>query len=75
MPKCERLEGCPFFKKLNHLPKLAQDLTASYCHQDNSACVRLFLSSKGVRPPDDLFPDDEKEALRILSFYEPIKLL
>jgi hypothetical protein len=74
MAKCERLEGCPFFKKFSYLPKVAEQLAVSYCQQDNSGCARLFLLSKKVRPPDDLFPDDREEALRILSLSAPIKM-
>jgi len=67
MGKCIRLEVCPFFKKIKTLPRTVELLTASYCHRAYSDCARLLVVSKGVRPPDDLFPNDRIEAQRILS--------
>lgn len=67
MAQCKRLEGCPFFKNMEHLPRTAQELANTYCHKDNRGCARLWVLSNGVRPPDDLFPNERNRALRILS--------
>ncbi len=67
MAHCERLERCPFFTKIRDLPKTAAQLATTYCHGDNRGCARLWLISSGVRPPDDLFPNEGDRALSILS--------
>jgi hypothetical protein len=67
MAECERLEGCPFFKKIKDLPRTAAQLLTTYCHGDNRQCARLWVAASGVRPPDDLFPNEKDRALRILS--------
>jgi hypothetical protein len=67
MAECERLEECPFFAKIKHLPRTASQLLTTYCHGDNRQCARLWVVASGVRPPDDLFPNEKDRALRILS--------
>lgn len=67
LANCEYLNHCLFFNNLEHLPRTALQLASSYCRRDNSGCARLFLISKGVAPPDDLFPNEREEAVRIFS--------
>lgn len=67
MADCERLDNCPFFKNLKHLPRTAEQLTVRYCRGDNSGCARLWVFSNGALPPDDLFPNEGERALRVLS--------
>lgn len=67
MAHCERLEGCPFFRKIKDLPKTATQLATIYCYGESSGCARLWVVSSGVRPPDDLFPNEKDRALKILS--------
>jgi len=42
-------------------------LVTTYCQGDSSGCARLWVISNGVRPPDDLFPNERDRALVILS--------
>ena len=67
MAQCERLEGCPFFKKIKDLPKTTEQLVSIYCRGNTRGCARLWVLSAGVRVPDDLFPNEKDRALRILS--------
>ncbi len=67
MATCERLADCPFFRKIKYLPKTADQLAITFCHGDNRGCARLWVISNGVRPPEDLFPNESDRALRILS--------
>jgi len=67
MARCERLDGCPFFKNLEHLPMTAEHLAAAYCNGDNTGCARLWVVANGILPPDDLFPNERDRALRILA--------
>ncbi len=67
MAECERLTGCPFFLSIKQLPKTAEQMVTSYCRGDNSNCARLWCISAGVRPPDDLFPNERDRALKILT--------
>ena len=67
MAQCKRLEGCPFFKKIKDLPKTAAQLAAAYCYGDSRGCARFWVAESGVRPPDDLFPNEADRALRILT--------
>jgi len=67
MAQCERLQGCPFFNKIEHLPKTAKQLATTYCHGDNRGCARLWAVSAGVRPPDDLFPNEGDRALILIT--------
>jgi hypothetical protein len=66
MVKCERLQRCPFFKTINHLPETAAQLARSYCYGEVRSCARFLLHSMGVQPPADLFPNEEDRALRLL---------
>jgi hypothetical protein len=65
--ECERLSGCPFFKNLKHLPRTADQLVASYCYGDSTSCARLQVVSAGIRPPDDLFPNETNRAFNIIA--------
>ncbi len=67
MAQCERLNGCPFFKKIQCLPRTVEQLVATYCQGDNTGCARLWVVSAELRPPEDLFPNERDRALRILS--------
>ena len=67
MARCEKLEHCPFFKHIDHLPRTANQLVISYCYRDNSGCARLWAAKAGVRPPDDLFPNERDRALVLIS--------
>jgi hypothetical protein len=67
MADCDRLSACPFFKGLRHLPRTADQLVVKYCKGDNTDCARLWVSSSGVVPPEDLFPNETDRALVILA--------
>jgi hypothetical protein len=67
MADCELLAVCALFAKIKDLPKTAAQLATTYCYGDNRGCARLWVASSGVRPPDDLFPNEQDRALRILS--------
>ena len=67
MARCTKLDICPFFKNMEHLPRTANQLVISYCHRDNSRCARLWTVRAGVRPPDDLFPNERDRALVLIS--------
>jgi len=58
MPDCEKLKACRFFKRLAQLPKTAEYYATVFCKTDNRGCARLAVLSKGVQPPDDLFPNE-----------------
>lgn len=67
MARCERLDSCPFFKNLEQLPRTANQLVISYCYRDNSDCARHWAAKAGVRPPDDLFPNERDRVLALIS--------
>ncbi len=67
MAQCERLNVCPFFKKIQCLPRMIDQLIAAYCEGDNGCCARLWVVSAELRPPEDLFPNERDRALRIIA--------
>jgi hypothetical protein len=64
---CERLSMCPFFQRLEFLPRTAEGLVQSYCRGNPTACARYKVLAAGVFPPEDLFPNESDRALRILA--------
>lgn len=70
MSVCERLEQCIFFsRKMKDMPAEADQLKEKYCLHDNSHCARyLILKELGKeKVPYDLFPNQRRRALKILS--------
>ncbi|HTW32920.1 MAG TPA: hypothetical protein VMD76_14660 [Candidatus Sulfotelmatobacter sp.] len=67
MAQCERLNGCLFFKKLQCLPKTAHQLLETYCLGDHNRCARFWVASAKLPPPEDLFPNEQDRAVRIIS--------
>lgn len=67
MADCERLSTCPFFQRLEFLPRTAEALVQTYCRGDHKSCARYKVFSAGILPPQDLFPNESVRALRILS--------
>ena len=67
MADCERLATCSFFPGISKLPRTSEQLFRSYCRGNSNGCARYVLASKGVRPPDDLFPNESDRALKIIA--------
>jgi hypothetical protein len=67
MANCGRLSRCSFVNSLKYLPKTAAHLLATYCRGDNTNCARLLVLSKGLKPPDDLLPNEKDEAARLVA--------
>ena len=67
MADCERLPTCPFFQRLEFLPRTAESLVQVYCRGDHTSCARYNVLSAGIFPPLDMFPNENERALRILS--------
>lgn len=49
------------------LPRTGAMLKIKYCHDDFNSCARFLCASNGVKPPDDLFPNETDSALRLLQ--------
>jgi len=49
------------------MPDTAEMMRATYCQGDNSRCARYLVISKGVKPPDSLFPTDITQAKLLLE--------
>lgn len=63
MAECTRLPNCVFFARIDSLPKTAGMLRLKYCHDDFHGCARFLCASNGIRPPDELFPNETDSAL------------
>jgi hypothetical protein len=67
MADCDRLPTCPFFQRLEFLPRTAEGLVQIYCRGDHNSCARYKVMSAGILPPQDLFPNESDRALKILT--------
>ncbi len=71
MPYCELFDVCPFYNDEidQHYSASIAAMRKRYCKKDNSKCARynVFKALGRNRVPIDLFPNDEKRALVILS--------
>ena len=73
MAECECLSLCPFFHdKLKNMPAMAEIYKRKYCKGDSTDCARhqVFEKLGSENVPDDLFPNQNEKAVRILSSYK-----
>ncbi|MGB7848761.1 MAG: hypothetical protein WBL63_24330 [Candidatus Acidiferrum sp.] len=59
---------CPFFTdKMMAMPSVTNLMKETYCHGDKMQCARYQVSTAGIAPPLDLFPNDHDRAKEILG--------
>ena len=66
MPPCRMLGKCRFLETMEFLPKTREYFANNYCEKHNRICARYAVSLAGVKPPDDLFPNEEDRTAKIL---------
>lgn len=49
------------------LPRTAGMLKLKYCHGDYKTCARFLCAANGVKPAEDLFPNEIDKALELLQ--------
>ncbi len=70
MPECVCLARCPFFNdKMQDIPAMLLIYKEKYCLGDNEQCARhmVFQALGRERVPVDLYPNQQKRALKIIA--------
>ncbi len=68
MPRCEKLDKCPFFSdRMANMPAVADLMKREYCLGDKEACARYQVSNAGIPVPGDLFPADSVRARQLIG--------
>jgi len=48
------------------MPLVSDMLKERHCLDDRTTCARFLIAQTGRTGPDDLFPDDNDRALRVI---------
>lgn len=68
MGDCAKIHICPFFRdQLTSMPRTAETLKWTYCHNDFAACARHMVAMKGLPMPPDLFPNEVDRATKLIG--------